>query len=142
VILWEGYCPAHHHVTPLEVEREMLRHPGALVLTHPECPLDVIEISDAALSTSGMLDYARESDALDFIIVTEVGMLHPLSKQNPGKRFYCPSASLICPNMKLTTLSSIKHALEGNLGVVKVDSKTAQRARLPIERMLAVPRDS
>ena len=141
VILWDGFCPSHHYVKPIEVEREMHKHPGAPVLSHPECPYEVIELSDAALSTSGMLKFVRESDADEFIIVTEFGMLYPLAKQNPTKRFYCPSAALICPNMKVTTLESVRRALQDSVSPVRVPSHIGDRARLPIERMLAVPRD-
>lgn len=141
VILWEGFCPAHHYVKADEIQRAKNKHPRALVMTHPECPLDVVELSDAVLSTAGMLRFARESDADEFIVATEVGMLHPLSRQNPGKRFYCPSPALLCPNMKMTTLQSIKRSLEKDTYPVWVPPDVAERARLPIERMLAVPRD-
>ncbi len=141
VILWEGFCPAHHYVKVEEIEKARKKHPRALVMTHPECPLDVVELSDAVLSTAGMLKFANESDADEFIVTTEVGMLHPLSRQNPGKRFYCSSAALLCPNMKMTTLQSIVRSLEEDTYPVRVPREIAERARLPIERMLAVPRD-
>jgi len=141
VILWKGFCPAHHYVKADEIRAAKKKHPDALVMTHPECPLDVVELSDAALSTAGMLKFARESNADEFIVTTEVGMLYPLSKQNPGKRFYCPSAALLCPNMKMTTLQSIVRSLEKDSYPVRIPPDIAERARRPIERMLAVPRD-
>jgi len=141
VILWEGFCPAHHYVTADEIQRAKEEHPRALVMAHPECPMEVIQLCDAALSTSGMLKFAGESDATEFIVATEVGMLYPLRKQNPRKEFYCPSAALICPNMKMTTLESIRRSLEQDTYPVKVPTDIAERARRPIERMLAVPRD-
>ena len=141
VILWEGFCPAHHYVTADEIQQAKEKHPRALVMAHPECPTEVIQLSDAALSTSGMLKFAKDSDATEFIVATEVGMLYPLRKQTPRKKFYCPSAALLCPNMKMTTLESIKRSLEHDTYPVRVPPETAERARLPIERMLAVPRD-
>jgi len=141
VILWEGFCPAHHYVTADEIQSAKEKHPRALVIAHPECPTEVIELSDAALSTSGMLRFARDSNATEFIVATEVGMLYPLRKQNPRKKFYCPSAALLCPNMKMTTLESIKRSLEHDTYPVRVPPDIAERARRPIERMLAVPRD-
>ena len=141
VILWEGLCPAHHYVTADEIRKAKREHPHAVVMAHPECPTEVIELSDAALSTSGMLKFTEESDATEFIVATEVGMLYPLKKQNPGKEFYCPSAALLCPNMKMITLESIKLSLEHDTYPVRVPPDIAERARRPIERMLAVPRD-
>lgn len=141
VILWEGFCPAHHYVKASEIRKAKDEHPDALVMAHPECHTEVIELSDAALSTSGMLRFAAESNANEFIVATEIGMLYPLSKQNPSKQFYCPSPALICPNMKTTTLELVKGALEEKKHEVKVPTEVANRARIPIERMLAVPRD-
>jgi len=141
VILWEGFCPAHHYVKAEEIRKAKQEHPRALVMAHPECPTEVIELSDAALSTSGMLKFARETDAAEFIVATELGMLYPLRKQNPRKKFHCPSAALLCPNMKMITLESIKRCLEDDTYPVRVPPDIAERARQPIERMLAVPRD-
>ncbi|MBN1592790.1 MAG: quinolinate synthase NadA [Candidatus Coatesbacteria bacterium] len=141
VVLWEGFCPAHHYVKAEEIRKAKEEHPNALVMAHPECPMEVIELADAALSTSGMLDFPNRSSASEFIVVTEVGMLYPLRKRHPGKKFYCPSAALLCPNMKMTTLESVKRALESDIYAVRVSPDIARRARIPIERMLAVPRD-
>ena len=141
LVLWEGFCPTHHWVTAEEILAAKARWPSAVVLAHPECPTEVVDLADAALSTSGMLKYAKNSNASEFIIVTEVGMLYPLSKQNPTKKFYCPSAALICPNMKRITLQSVRRALEEDTYPVRLPDNIARRAKVPIERMLTVPRD-
>jgi quinolinate synthase len=138
---WAGYCPTHQKLTPADVLAAKKAHPGALVMAHPECRPEVLDLADAMKSTSGMLAFAAESDAEEFIVGTETGLLHPLRKNNPSKKFYPASERMVCPNMKLTTLESIKIALELMTPVITVPEDIAQKARLAVERMLAVPRD-
>ncbi|MBU0515403.1 MAG: quinolinate synthase NadA [Proteobacteria bacterium] len=138
---WPGYCPTHQKLTPADVLRAREAHPGALVMAHPECRPEVLDLADAIKSTSGMLTFAAESDAEEFIVGTETGLLHPLQKNNPTKKFYPASKRMVCPNMKLTTLASVKIALELMTPVIEVPEDVAAKARLAVERMLAVPRD-
>ncbi len=138
---WDGYCPIHDELSVKEVRLAMKEHPGAILMDHPECSEDVLELADVVRSTSGMLDYARGSDAEEFIVATENGLLHALQKQNPGKKFYAASPQMICQDMKKTGLQEILDALTSESPVVKVPEETRIRAYKAVERMLEVPRD-
>ena len=136
--LWPGYCPTHMVFSKEELTRLKQKHPGAQIVAHPECRLDVQEIADAICSTSQMIKYAQGSDAKYFIICTELGMLHRLKKENPSKEFIPGSPNAICPNMKLTTVEKIMWAFEREEFKIEVDEETRKRALSSIERMLEV----
>jgi len=138
LILWPGYCPTHHRLLPEHVEAARRAHPGAEVIVHPECLDEVVAMADHVSSTSGMLRYCAGSDCREFIIGTEIGMLHPLRKQNPGKTFYPVTTLSDCPNMKLTTIEKMVWALEDMQYRVEVPRDLAARAMAAIERMLAL----
>jgi len=138
VILYPGFCPVHDNLTAGEVEAARQRYPQAKVLVHPECRPGVIRLADAALSTSQMLRYARESTARVFLIGTEEGMLYPLTKQNPEKEFHLLSNSLVCPDMKMTTLKTVVETMEGRKNIITVPEKIGTRAKRAIDRMLAI----
>ena len=138
---WDGYCPIHDELSVREVKKAMDEHPRAVLMAHPECSEEVLKLADVVRSTSGMLDYARSSSADEFIVATENGLLHPLQKENPGKRFYAASPRMICADMKKTGLEQILSALENEGPEVKVPEKIRGRAYRAVERMLQVPRD-
>lgn len=138
MILWEGYCNTHHRLTRDEVRKVQSEHPDALLLVHPECRPEVVELADHVASTTGMLRFARESEAGEFIIATEKGILHQFVKQCPGKKFYPASDKLICPNMKATTLEKVLRSLETLEPRVTVPRDIRERALNCLERMLAV----
>jgi len=138
LILWPGYCPTHHRILAADIERLRQEHAGAKVVVHPEGTADVIALSDAVASTSGILRYCRLTEAREFIIGTEVGILHRLRKENPEKTFYPASALADCPNMKLNTLEKLAWSLEDMVYEVSVPAEVAEKARLAIERMLAL----
>ncbi len=140
LIPWNGYCPTHHLILPGDILLEKEEHPGALVLVHPECRPDVVAIADKVLSTEGMLNYVRQSNSKEFIIGTEVGLLHRLSKENPGKTFIPATRYAVCPNMKMNTLGSIIMALEKNEHEIKVPEDIRVKAKLSLDRMLEVGR--
>ena len=106
-------------------------------MVHPECPREVRDAADQRLSTGGMCAYARDSADTDFIVGTELGILHRLRKENPGKNFY-PAAELVCPNMKKTTLDKVRDCLQDLSPVVTVPEEIAVRAKRAIDAMLAV----
>ena len=139
---WDGYCPVHDDLTVEAVEKARAEHPEALILAHPECPMDILEMADAVRSTSGMLVYASKSDASEFIVATENGLLHQLRKQNPEKKFYHASPDMICADMKKTTLKHVLEALEKEEPVVKVPEETRVKALRAVQRMMDVPRDA
>jgi len=104
MILYPGFCITHQRISPEQVKLARELHPGAVVVVHPECNPAVVSLADAVLSTSQMLRYVKENPAKTFLIGTEEGLLHKLSKENPEKTFYSLTPSIMCPNMKRTTL--------------------------------------
>jgi len=136
MILWEGFCPTHHRILAQDIINMKKEHPNAKVIVHPECTSDVIELADQALSTSGMLKFARESDAKEFIVGTEIGLLHTLKKENPDRKFYPASRLADCPNMKLNTLEKILWSLEDMVYEVKVPEDIRIKAWNAIDKML------
>lgn len=137
VTSWPGYCPVHDQLRVEDIDLCLEKHPQAKVLVHPECRPEVIALADAVASTSGMLRYARESDAREFIVATEEGLIHQLRKQCPGKEFYPASDKLICENMKLTTLDALARSLEELAPAVTVPPTVRERALRAVERMLS-----
>lgn len=138
MLLWNGYCPTHHRILARHIIAMRREHPQAVVMVHPECTADVIELADQALSTGGMRRYARETDARELVVGTEVGLLHSLRKDNPQKTFYPASDMADCPNMKLNTLEKMLWALEDMVYQVHVPENIRVRASKAIERMLSL----
>lgn len=137
-VLWPGYCPTHARLTAKTVEAARAAHPGAPLMVHPECPREIRDMADERLSTGGMCRFARESKADTILVGTEVGILHRLRRENPGKTFIPVSDSLVCPNMKKTTLENLAESLREMKTRVIVQEDVAVRARRAIEAMLAV----
>jgi quinolinate synthase len=138
MILWEGYCPTHRRILAEDILKKKAQYPKAEVLVHPECTPDVIAMADKVLSTSGICKYAKESNAEEFIIGTEIGILHRLQKESPHKKFYPASILSDCPNMKLNNLEKILWSLEDMIYKVEVTPDIAQRAKRSIDRMLEI----
>jgi quinolinate synthase len=138
VELWEGWCPTHDDVTPEQVRATREAHPDALVMAHPECRPSVVDLADAVLSTSQMLTFAASSEARDFIVVTESGLIHGLQKAAPGKRFFELSPRMLCPNMKVTTLAKVRDCLASGSGEVVVADDVRERALSAVEKMIAI----
>jgi quinolinate synthase len=136
--LWPGYCPTHVRILPEDIIKQKKEHPQAKVVVHPECRPDVIALADEALSTSGIIRYAARSDVSELIVGTEVGILHRLSKENPGKKFIPASGKAICPNMKKITLDKVLESLETMEPEVKVPEEIRVRALRAVERMLEI----
>jgi quinolinate synthase len=134
--LWDGCCPIHDLLTPGDIEKARQAHPRAAVMAHPECRPEVVALADAALSTSGMVRYAQSSDKTEFIMATETGMLYPLQKANPGKRFYAASERMVCTDMKKITLADIVRCLENMEGQVKVPEDIREPALQAVQRMI------
>jgi len=140
-ICWEGYCPTHDRLKVAEVKKAKAEHPEALFMAHPECTPEILELADHICSTSGMYEFARKTSAKQLIVGTEEGILWRLKKENPEKEFILPSRSLICPNMKLTSLEDILNCLETMEPRITVPEEIREKAKLTLDRMLAVPRD-
>jgi quinolinate synthase len=138
LIFWNGFCPTHIKILPEDIKREKKFHPFAKVMVHPECLPQVVAMADAALSTSQMGKFAKESDAKEFIVGTEVGLIYRLKEDNPTKEFYAASERAVCPNMKRTTQEKIVWALEELKEEVSVPEDIRKRARKSIDRMLEI----
>lgn len=138
IILNDGYCPIHAKISQQQVETLKLAHPNALILTHPECNESIVNISDFIGSTSEIISYAKNSNATEFIICTEDGVNYQLVSDNTNKYFYYPNPRPCCLDMKLNTLESIYDVLLHENNEIIVDEGVAQKALLPLERMLAL----
>jgi quinolinate synthase len=141
VILWPGFCPTHHRLNLEEIRELKKAHPQAEVIAHPECQPKILAETDFIGSTSGLINHCRKSDKEEFIVLTESGVFHPLTKQTPGKNFYQPKTPRICQNMKKNRVSDIIWALETMIPVIKVPEEIRVPALTAVERMMAVPRD-
>lgn len=138
VITYPGYCPTHLAILVEDVEKAKAEHPTAKVLAHPECHQAVTAFADYIGSTTGIMKYAKESDDKEFIIVTEKGVSDRLTRDYPDKKFYLVCNKAVCPNMKLNTLEDVLRVLETEENEVFVDEQVAEKARLTIERMIAI----
>ena len=147
--VWMGECHVHAGISPDHIRLQRAAHPEAEFLIHPECGcstsvLEAISAGDVdpegvqILSTEGMMRRPEESDADEFIVATEVGILHRLQKANPRKRFYAANDRATCPYMKMTTLPKVLHALQALEHRITVPEEIAERARGAIERMIAI----
>lgn len=136
--LWRGYCPTHVLIQSAEINRLREQHPGAEFLMHPECGCltKSMHLADKILSTEGMIRYVRESKAKEFIIATELGILHRMQKDNPEKTFIPASPQAVCQYMKMNTMEKLVQCLENQQHEVKVPRELSERAYLCIERML------
>ena len=138
LISWNGFCPTHIKILPEDIKREKKFHPFAKVMVHPECLPQVVSMADAVLSTSKMCKFAKETEAKEFIVATEVGLIYRLKQDNPKKEFYPASERAVCPNMKRTTQEKILWALEELKEEVRVADDIRMRAKKAIDRMLEI----
>jgi len=138
IITWDGFCHVHDRIRAEDVARAREAHPNAVVMAHPECRIEVCDLADLVTSTSGMIRYAKESSATEFIVGTETGITYRLLKDSPGKKFYPLRKDMICPNMKKTTLRGVLNALEENRNVVKVPEEIRIPAKRALDRMLEI----
>lgn len=136
VMLVDGHCPIHARISAAELRELKAAHPQAQVLVHPECRAEVREMADYVGSTSGIIQYATESEASAFIIGTESGVRYALETTNPGKTFYFPKTTPVCTDMKRITLDKIIRVLKTGENPVRVPADVASSAGLPLERML------
>jgi quinolinate synthase len=136
VHIWEGCCPFHDRLTPEDVRRARLAHPGAVFMAHPECRPEVLALADVITSTSGMLRTAAESGSSRFIVGTETGLLYPLKKANPAKEFFPASDRMLCADMKKISLHDVLKSLEQLQGRVTVPEEIRRPAFSAVQRMI------
>lgn len=138
LILWNGYCPTHVMITARNIIQIKKEHLDAVVIVHPECTPEVIEIADKVASTGGILRYVKKSTSKKFIIGTEIGIIHRLKKENPDKIFIPASNQAICPNMKLTNLEKVLWALEEGKYEIRLPQEIIAKAKSAIDKMLTL----
>jgi quinolinate synthase len=138
LIIWEGCCPVHDVITSRMVVELKGLHPDALVVAHPECREEVLDLADEVASTSGMFKVAEKSAAEEFIILTEAGMGYPLRKRFPQKSFFFPKEEPLCSDMKLITLDKVERTLRELEPIVTVPEDIRLRALRAVERMLEI----
>ena len=138
VITYPGFCPTHLQIRPADIEAARKEHPEALVLVHPECHMSVSEMADYVGSTTGIMNFAKNSDNKSFIIVTEQGVVDRLKRDMPEKEFVPVKDNIVCPSMKMTTLDDILKVLQNESNEIFVDGNVAQKAVKCIDRMLEV----
>jgi len=132
----DGYCHVHHAMSREVMERAKAAHPNALLCVHPECKPEVTEIADYAGSTSGIIDFAGRSEATEFIIATELGVMHELKKRYPNKQFYPADPGLICTNMKKLTMEKLLATLKEEQPEVILSEELMVNAKAPMLNML------
>ncbi|HEY9212655.1 MAG TPA: quinolinate synthase NadA [Ancylobacter sp.] len=136
LIAWKGHCEVHERFTPQDIRDLRENHPGIVVLAHPECPPEVVAEADYAGSTAGMADYVRDEKPARVVLITECSMADNVSVHHPDVEFIRPCN--LCPHMRRITLPGIRRALETMTHQVEIDPLIADRARLAVERMLAI----
>ncbi|MBA4687309.1 MAG: quinolinate synthase NadA [Candidatus Galacturonibacter soehngenii] len=132
----KGFCHVHTSITKENVLKAKAVKPNMEILVHPECKMEILELADYIGSTSGIINYATKSEKKEFLICTELGILHDLKKKNPEKSFYSVGHRQFCPNMKKITLQKIKDSLQSMKTEVKIDEELRIKAYRPLIRML------
>ncbi len=140
MILWPGFCPTHIRIQPQYITNLRQEHPQAKVVVHPECRPEVIALADEVLSTGGMCRYANRSEVKEMIVGTEIGIIHRLRKENPGKKFIPASEQAVCPRMKLITLENVLWSLQEMTPQVKVPEEIRLKAKVAVDKMLEIGR--
>jgi quinolinate synthase len=138
IIAWKGICMVHDQFNEKEIHDIRARNPGIKIIAHPECPPDVIKASDFAGSTGGMIKYVEENQPKKVMMVTECSMSDNIQVENPNVEFIRPCN--LCPHMKKITLPKILDCLENETGEIMMDKETIEKARIPVERMVAIGR--
>lgn len=143
MILWNGACMVHEIFSLEKITKLKIRHPHAKVIAHPECEEAVLAVADYIGSTTGLLKYSQTSEAREFIVATETGILHQMQKSNPSKTFIPapPNNSCACndcPHMKLNTLEKLYLCIEYETPEITMDENLRLAALKPIQRMLEI----
>lgn len=136
IIPWDGFCITHHRVRHNEIDMVRKHRGETKILVHPECNPSVVDKADFVGSTSEIIGYVKKSNDKEFIIGTEMGILHTLRKQNPHKKFYLLSPSLVCYNMKKTSLEDVYKALRDEEEEINVNKEVMVKAHRALKRML------
>lgn len=134
--VWSGYCPIHHFLKVDNVIAMKKKYPNALFIAHPECQLDILEKADYIGSTKQLIEYVKQSPNKEFIIGTEKGVIHKMELECPDKKFYLLANSLVCQNMKLSTLEDVYNVLNTESNEIVLDEDIIKKARVCLDKML------
>ena len=140
IIPWQGYCLVHDDISAEDIRRKRALYPDAEVWVHPECRPEVIDLADRIFSTGKMVAEARSTKCTNIIIGTEIGIIHRLKKENPGKNFIAAKDDAVCRNMKKITLDKVLASLEDMKYIVKIPPEISRKARRAIEKMIEIGR--
>ena len=138
IITYDGFCITHNRLTESDVEDKKRMYPECKVLVHPECDSSIVKLADFVGSTSAIIKYCKESDEKSFIIGTEEGILHQLKKDNPDKEFILLSDTLVCENMKKTSLEDIRDVLKYEKNEILIDEDIRKKAFGSLDKMLKI----
>jgi quinolinate synthase len=136
IIPWRGFCYVHDNLSTEAVRKVKDKYPKALFAAHPECRLEVLDLADFVGSTGGILRFARETDAREIIVGTEMGIMHQLKKDNPGKTFIPASDTMVCHDMKKISLDDILSSLEEMKHIIEVPEDVRTPAQRALKKML------
>lgn len=137
-VLFKGFCPVHEEVQAIDVKLARDKNPGALFAVHPECRAEVRQEADFIGSTGQIIEFVERTDHPNFIVGTEMGILHPIISQNPNKKIVSLTPNFICPNMKKTRLIHVLESLQQMKQRIELDASMIEKARKPLFRMLEV----
>ena len=138
IIPWQGYCQVHNILTKEDVIKVKKLHPKALLLVHPECRPEVCNLADYIGSTRGIIEFASNNPAKEYIIGTELGIFHPLKKNNPDKQFFPASKKMICKDMKLITLEKVLYSLKNLEPRIIVPEDIREKSLKALNRMIEI----
>jgi len=138
IIPWQGFCPHHNILTKEDVIKVKKLHPQALLLVHPECRPEVCNLADYIGSTRGIIEFASNNPAKEYIIGTELGIFHPLKKNNPDIKFFPASEKMICRDMKLITLEKVLHSLKKLEPRIIVPEDIRKKSLKALNRMIEI----
>lgn len=138
IIPWHGYCPVHNFLTKDDVIKAKKLHPQALLLVHPECRPEVCNLADYIGSTRGIVEFSSNNPAKEYIIGTELGIFHPLKKNNPEKDFFPASENMICKDMKLITLEKVLYSLQNLEPQITVPEDIRKKSLKALNRMIEI----
>jgi len=138
IIPWQGFCSVHNILTKEDVIKVKKLHPQALLLVHPECRPEVCNLADYIGSTRGIIEFASNNPAKEYIIGTELGIFHPLKKNNPNKQFFPASEKMICKDMKLITLEKVLHSLKKLEPRIIVPENIRKKSLKALNRMIEI----
>ncbi len=134
--VWDGCCPIHHYLDKNKVLELKNKYPNALIIAHPECKLDILDIADYVGSTKQMLDFTIKDNHSEYIVCTEKGVISAMEKASPNKSFYLASQTLTCASMKYTTLNDVYNCLKEEKNEIIVDKLEAKGAFQALNKML------